>query len=89
MEKQPVIAVRSGGPTESILHEKTGFLCDDNPAAFATAMSELLKNRQMVLFILSLIIIIVIIIIIIIIIILIIMMIIIISDYYFKYRSFS
>ncbi|GLD93883.1 hypothetical protein PINS_up002488 [Pythium insidiosum] len=36
----PVIAVNSGGPLESILHEETGFLCDGNADAFAHAMAQ-------------------------------------------------
>jgi alpha-1,3/alpha-1,6-mannosyltransferase len=37
----PVIAVNSGGPTESVAHYKTGFLCNQDPAEFAQAMWEL------------------------------------------------
>lgn len=38
----PVIAVASGGPTESIVDSKTGYLCPDNPQAFAQAMAKIL-----------------------------------------------
>jgi alpha-1,3/alpha-1,6-mannosyltransferase len=37
----PVIAVNSGGPTESVAHRKTGFLCNQDPPEFAQAMWEL------------------------------------------------
>ncbi len=39
---RPVIACNSGGPTESIIDGKTGYLCDPEPAAFAAAMAKLL-----------------------------------------------
>ncbi len=35
---RPVIACDSGGPRETVLHGKTGMLCDPTPAAFAGAM---------------------------------------------------
>jgi alpha-1,3/alpha-1,6-mannosyltransferase len=38
---KPVIAVNRGGPTESVVHGETGFLCDESPIAFAQAMAEL------------------------------------------------
>jgi alpha-1,3/alpha-1,6-mannosyltransferase len=31
----PVIAINSGGPLESISHEKTGFLLEKDPAKWA------------------------------------------------------
>jgi len=34
----PVIAVNSGGPTETVLHGKTGWLCEGDPEQFAIAM---------------------------------------------------
>lgn len=40
----PVIAVSSGGPKESIVHEETGFLCEDNPQAFAEAMQQVVLD---------------------------------------------
>ncbi|KAI9193184.1 uncharacterized protein BJ171DRAFT_304047 [Polychytrium aggregatum] len=43
----PVVAVNNGGPTESILHEKTGFLCESDPAAFATAMVQILRGQPL------------------------------------------
>jgi alpha-1,3/alpha-1,6-mannosyltransferase len=42
----PVIAVNNGGPTESIVHKMTGYLCDPEPGAFARAALELLKPDQ-------------------------------------------
>jgi glycosyltransferase involved in cell wall biosynthesis len=38
--------VNKGGPTESIVHEKTGFLCDDTPDAFAAAMHYLIQHPE-------------------------------------------
>ncbi len=40
----PVVAVNSGGPTESIVHEKTGYLCPPRPDAFGAALVELHAN---------------------------------------------
>ena len=39
---RPVLACNSGGPTESVVDVKTGFLCEPTPAAFADAMAKLL-----------------------------------------------
>lgn len=39
---RPVIACDSGGPTESVQHGITGFLCKPSPDAFAHAMRMLL-----------------------------------------------
>ena len=38
---RPVIACDSGGPRESILDGRTGFLCEASPTAFAHAMQAL------------------------------------------------
>lgn len=38
---KPVIACNSGGPMESVLHQKTGFLVEPCPSAFAQAMHAL------------------------------------------------
>ncbi|KAJ8434968.1 hypothetical protein Cgig2_027811 [Carnegiea gigantea] len=35
---KPVIACNSGGPTETIKHEVTGYLCDPSPEEFSAAM---------------------------------------------------
>ena len=43
---RPVIACDSGGPTESVRHEITGFLCTPSPGAFAHAMQTLLVGQS-------------------------------------------
>lgn len=43
---RPVIAANSGGPLESVLHGKTGYLCPDTPAAFAEAMREVVTDPE-------------------------------------------
>ena len=40
----PVVAVNTGGPTETILHEWTGFLCDPTPAAFGRALLAVIQD---------------------------------------------
>ncbi|XP_050189222.1 alpha-1,3/1,6-mannosyltransferase ALG2 [Myiozetetes cayanensis] len=40
----PVIAVNSGGPLESILHNVTGFLCDPQPTQFAETMEKIVRD---------------------------------------------
>lgn len=37
-----MIAVNTGGPLETVVHGRSGYLCPQSPAAFATAMSNLL-----------------------------------------------
>ena len=39
----PVIAVNSGGPTESIEDGKSGFLCEPIPDSFAKAVARILS----------------------------------------------
>ncbi len=41
---KPVIAVNQGGPTESILHEETGFLCEPEAQSFAERMEHLASD---------------------------------------------
>jgi alpha-1,3/alpha-1,6-mannosyltransferase len=43
---RPVIAVNSGGPTESVVSGTTGFLCEPTAAAFAGAYQQLLEGQQ-------------------------------------------
>lgn len=47
LSAKPVISCRdSGGPTEFIKHEETGFLCDPDPEAIADVINALWKNRK-------------------------------------------
>lgn len=43
---KPVIAVNEGGPTESVLHDETGLLVEDDPDEIAEAMEELAEHRE-------------------------------------------
>ncbi len=43
---KPVLAVNRGGPTESIVHEETGFLLAPTPEAFATKMTWLVEHPE-------------------------------------------
>lgn len=45
--RKPVVAVNNGGPTESIRHKVTGFLCDANPPDFAQAMATLVQDSKL------------------------------------------
>lgn len=45
--RKPVIAVNSGGPTETIINDVTGYLCDPLPESFAVAMSKFLLNENL------------------------------------------
>lgn len=38
---RPVLACNSGGPKETVLHGRTGFLAEPQPEAFASAMAQL------------------------------------------------
>lgn len=42
--RRPVIAVNSGGPLETVVHGKTGFLCDPTADAFARQMVHFIPN---------------------------------------------
>ncbi|XP_046982729.1 alpha-1,3/1,6-mannosyltransferase ALG2 [Schistocerca americana] len=46
--KKPVIAVNSGGPTETVVDGVTGFLCEPEPDKFAEAMSKFVSNKPLV-----------------------------------------
>ena len=43
--RRPVVAVNSGGPLETVVDGKTGFLCEPTAEAFAEKMTFLYKNR--------------------------------------------
>ncbi|XP_055547107.1 alpha-1,3/1,6-mannosyltransferase ALG2 [Wyeomyia smithii] len=43
---KPVIAANSGGPTETIIHDQTGFLCDPQPVSFASCMAKLVRETK-------------------------------------------
>jgi glycosyltransferase involved in cell wall biosynthesis len=45
---KPVIAVNRGGPLESQVHGKTGYLVPAEPEAFAKAMASLADDEQLV-----------------------------------------
>lgn len=42
----PVIAVNSGGPMETVIHQETGYLCDNTPEKFSVAMSDILHESK-------------------------------------------
>ena len=44
--KLPVIAHNSGGPKETVLHGKTGILCESGEYEFARAMNNLIINNE-------------------------------------------
>jgi alpha-1,3/alpha-1,6-mannosyltransferase len=43
---KPVIACKSGGPMETVIHGATGFLCQSLPEDFANAMSRVSKSMR-------------------------------------------
>lgn len=43
----PVIAVNSGGPTETVVHEVTGFLCEQTVESFSKAMARFLADKSL------------------------------------------
>lgn len=45
--KCPVIAVRSGGPLETVVDGQTGFLCDATAESFADAMVKFANNSDL------------------------------------------
>lgn len=45
--KCPVIAVRSGGPLETIIDGKTGFLCEGTCQDFAAAMKKIVEKKEL------------------------------------------
>lgn len=44
---KPVIALNSGGPTETIVHNSTGLLCENNSEQFSLAMCCLFKDQML------------------------------------------
>ncbi|ALC43106.1 CG1291 [Drosophila busckii] len=44
---KPVVALNSGGPTETIVHTSTGFLCDKEEQSFGAAMYQLFRDDQL------------------------------------------
>ncbi|KAJ8040516.1 Alpha-1,3/1,6-mannosyltransferase ALG2 [Holothuria leucospilota] len=44
---RPVIAVKSGGPLETISDKETGFLCDPTASSFASAMMKFIKDTKL------------------------------------------
>ncbi|XP_064476601.1 alpha-1,3/1,6-mannosyltransferase ALG2-like [Ornithodoros turicata] len=45
--RRAVVACDSGGPTETVGHEETGYLCKPEPGDFAQAMVRLAKDRSL------------------------------------------
>jgi len=45
---RPVIACKSGGPLETIVNNKTGYLCDSNAKSFSDAMLRLVNQPNLV-----------------------------------------
>ena len=45
--KCPVIAVKSGGPLETVAHGETGFLCEPEPESFAEAMRKIISDKNL------------------------------------------
>ncbi|ELU05663.1 hypothetical protein CAPTEDRAFT_229017 [Capitella teleta] len=43
----PVVAVRSGGPLETVVDGQTGFLCDPDAVSFCSAMEKFVSNRDL------------------------------------------
>lgn len=44
---KPVVAVNSGGPTETIVNDQTGFLCDPDEKEFGDAITKLIRDPQL------------------------------------------
>ncbi len=43
----PVIAVKSGGPLETVAHEQTGYLCEPYADSFAEAMQKIVNDEKL------------------------------------------
>lgn len=44
---KPVIAVNNGGPTETVLTDETGFLCEPDPVQFSKAIANLISDKNL------------------------------------------
>lgn len=44
---KPVVALSSGGPTETVVHSSTGFLCEKQEKSFGGAMHQLFKDEAL------------------------------------------
>lgn len=44
---KPVVAVNSGGPTETVVQQVTGFLCEAEPVIFANAIKKLVSDADL------------------------------------------
>jgi alpha-1,3/alpha-1,6-mannosyltransferase len=45
--EKAVVAVNSGGPLETVNHNKTGFLCNPDAESFAMAMEKFVKDESL------------------------------------------
>lgn len=45
--RRPVVAVNSGGPTETVIHESTGFLCEQSAEEFGLALAKFVNDRTL------------------------------------------
>ncbi|KAH8365470.1 hypothetical protein KR093_001063 [Drosophila rubida] len=44
---KPVVALNSGGPTETVVHSSTGFLCEQHEKSFGGAMYQLFRDEAL------------------------------------------
>ncbi|BFF97042.1 alpha-1-3/1-6-mannosyltransferase ALG2 [Drosophila madeirensis] len=44
---KPVVALNSGGPTETVVHSSTGFLCEKQAKSFGGAMCQLFRDEPL------------------------------------------
>ncbi|XP_022218170.2 alpha-1,3/1,6-mannosyltransferase ALG2 [Drosophila obscura] len=44
---KPVVALNSGGPTETVVHSSTGFLCEKQAKSFGSAMCQLFRDEPL------------------------------------------
>lgn len=44
---KPVIAVNNGGPTETVVNEQTGFLCEPNAEDFGRFVLKLFRDKKL------------------------------------------